>query len=61
MNIEIIECMDTSSCINTLMQFFAIRGSAKQLLSDCGTNFVGASKEFGLAKQQQESSIQIPV
>ncbi len=56
-HIEIIESMDTSSCINALRRFFAIRGPAKQLRSDCGTNFVGASKELGLSKLQQEERI----
>lgn len=49
--------MDASSCINALRQFFAIQGPAKQLRSDCGTNFVGASKELGLSKLQQEERI----
>lgn len=37
-HIEVIETMDTSSCINALRRFFAIRGPAKQLCSDCGHN-----------------------
>lgn len=53
-HIEVIESMDTSSCINALRRFFAIRGPAKQLRSDCGTNFIAASKELGLTKQQQQ-------
>lgn len=49
-HIELIESMDSSSCINALWRFFALRGPAKQLRSDCGTNFVGASKELGMDK-----------
>ncbi len=49
--------MDSSSCINTLRRFFAIRGPAKQLRSDCDTNVVGVSKELGLSKLQQEERI----
>ncbi len=45
-HIEVIESMDSSSFINALRRFFAIRGPAKQLRSDCGTNFVGACKEL---------------
>nr|XP_054591067.1 uncharacterized protein LOC129154842 [Nothobranchius furzeri] len=45
-HIELIESMDTSSCINALKRFFALRGPAMQLYSDCGTNFIGASKEL---------------
>ncbi|KAI2644797.1 Paraneoplastic antigen-like protein 5 [Labeo rohita] len=52
-HIEIIESMDTSSCINALRRFFALRGSAKQLHSDCGTNFIGACKELGMDKTVQ--------
>ncbi|KAF4082948.1 hypothetical protein AMELA_G00134330 [Ameiurus melas] len=40
--------MDTSSCINAIRRFFAFRGPAKQLRSDCGINFIGACKELGM-------------
>ncbi len=52
-HLEVIETMDTSSCINALRRFFALRGPAKQLHSDCGTNFVGACKELGMDKTVQ--------
>lgn len=45
-HIELIEAMDTSSFLNALRRFFAIRGPAKQIRSDCGTNFKGACKEL---------------
>ncbi|XP_062268020.1 uncharacterized protein LOC133973962 [Platichthys flesus] len=45
-HIDLIESMDASSCINALRRFFALRGPVVQLQSDCGTNFIGASKEF---------------
>lgn len=47
-HIEVIASMTSSSFINALRRFFAIRGPAKQLRSDCGTNFVGTSKELKL-------------
>ena len=53
-HIEVIESMDASSCINALRRFFAIRGPAKQLRSDCGTNFIGACNELKLGKEQQQ-------
>lgn len=53
-HIEIMESMDTSSCVNALRRFFALRGHAKQLHSDCGTNFIGACKELGMNKIVQE-------
>lgn len=49
-HIEVIESMDTASCINALRRFFALRGPAKQLRSDRGTNFVGASSELGMGR-----------
>ncbi len=45
-HIELIDCMDSSTFINALRRFFALRGPAKQIRSDCGTNFVGACKEL---------------
>ncbi|XP_055362121.1 uncharacterized protein LOC114849211 isoform X2 [Betta splendens] len=47
-HIELIETMSTDSFINALRRFFSIRGPAKLLRSDRGTNFVGACKELGL-------------
>ncbi|KAJ0019036.1 hypothetical protein NQD34_006605 [Periophthalmus magnuspinnatus] len=57
-HIELIETMDASSCINALRRFFAFRGPAKKLKSDCGTNFVAASKELGMDKNSQDPKIQ---
>jgi len=45
-HIEVLEFMSTSSFINALQQFFAIRGQSKQLQCDRGTNFIGACKEL---------------
>ncbi|KAK5859307.1 hypothetical protein PBY51_003384 [Eleginops maclovinus] len=36
-----------------LRRFFALRGPAKQLRSDCGTNFVGACREMGISTTEQ--------
>lgn len=52
-NIEVIESLDTSSCVNALRRFFALRGPAKKLKSDRGTNFIGASKQLGMDKALQ--------
>lgn len=46
MHIELIESMDTSSFINALWRFFAVRGPLKVICSDCGTNSKGACKEL---------------
>lgn len=57
-HIEVIESMDSSSFINALRRFFAIRGPAKQLRSDCGTNFVGACKELKMESITDDRRIQ---
>ncbi|XP_037115370.1 uncharacterized protein LOC119127506 [Syngnathus acus] len=55
-HIEIIESMDTASCINALRRFFAVRGPAKQLRSDRGTNFVAASAELGMRPSHEKQN-----
>ncbi|XP_060915861.1 uncharacterized protein LOC132991214 [Labrus mixtus] len=40
--------MSTDSFINVLRRFFSVRGPAKLLRSDRGTNFVGACKELDI-------------
>lgn len=55
-HIELMESMDTSSCINALRRFFAVRGPAKQLWSDRGTNFVAASSELGMSRPQEKQN-----
>ncbi|KAJ8002245.1 hypothetical protein DPEC_G00177900 [Dallia pectoralis] len=42
--------MDTAGCINALRRFFALRGPAKKLRSDRGTNFVGACAELSMGQ-----------
>ncbi|KAK3542225.1 hypothetical protein QTP86_018786, partial [Hemibagrus guttatus] len=56
-HIELIDFMDSSTFINALRRFFALQGPAKQIRSDCGTNFVGACKELEivLTDSQQPS------
>ncbi|XP_059922878.1 uncharacterized protein LOC132468990 [Gadus macrocephalus] len=57
-HIELIEAMDTSSFINSLRRFLAIRGPVKLIRSDCGTNFKGACKELQvLLQDDQEPNI----
>ena len=41
-HIEPLPSMDTSSFVNALRRFFAIRGSCKRIRCDHGSNFVGA-------------------
>ena len=55
-HIEIIESMDTSSFINALCRFLAIRGPVIQLCSDCGTNFVGARNKLQAVLKPSDAS-----
>lgn len=54
-HIELIETMSTDSFINALWRFFSIRGPAKLLRSDRGTNFVGACKQLDINTDDQQS------
>lgn len=57
-HIEVIESLDTSSFINALRRFLSIRGPAKQIRPDCGTNFVGACKELKFSTDTSNKEIQ---
>lgn len=50
-HIEVIEEMTSSSFINALKRFVALRGPVSEFRSDRGTNFVGAAKELNFASQ----------
>lgn len=45
-HIEVIESLNTSSFINALRCFLAVRGPVKHICSDRGTNFVDACKDL---------------
>ena len=45
-HIEVLEAMDASAFIYGLRRFFALRGLAKLLRCDRGTNFIGAKTEL---------------
>ena len=45
-HIEVVPKLDTDSCLNAIMRFIARRGKPNTIISDNGTNFVGAEKEF---------------
>jgi len=46
-HIELIEEMSSSSFINAVRRFYAIRGKVNEFVSDRGTNFVGATADLG--------------
>ena len=45
-HIEVVPKLDTDSCLNALMRFIARKGKPITIISDNGTNFVGAEREF---------------
>ncbi|XP_038077334.1 uncharacterized protein LOC119745182 [Patiria miniata] len=45
-HLELAHSLDTDSCINAIRRFSARRGSLKSILSDNGTNLVGAEREM---------------
>ena len=45
-HIEVVPKLDTDSCLNAIMRFIARRGKPNTIISDNGTNFVGAEREF---------------
>lgn len=49
---ELIETLESSSFINALRHFFALRGPAKLIHSDCGTNFVGTYRELNMLSEE---------
>ena len=56
-HLEALDGMDTTSMMNALRRFFAIRGRSKTVRSDRGTNFVGTvnqSPEFESLMREEE-------
>lgn len=56
-HIEVIESLDTTSFINALRRFLAIRGPVKCIRSDRGTNFIGACKELKIPSNIDDASV----
>ena len=45
-HIEVVPKLDSDSCLNAIARFIARRGKPRTIISDNGTNFVGANKEM---------------
>ena len=45
-HIEVVPKFDTDSCLNAIMRFIARIGKPRKIISDYGTNFVRAEREF---------------
>lgn len=53
-HIEVIESLSTSSFVNALRRFMAIRGPVRLFRSNRGTNFVGACRELQFKSKDPE-------
>ena len=51
-HIEVANSLETDSFLNTLRRFIARRGSALEIRTDNGTNFVGATRELREAMEE---------
>lgn len=51
-HLEILPKLTTDAFLNALRRFICRRGKPRRLLSDNGTNFVGAYRELGVALRQ---------
>ncbi|VDI59919.1 Hypothetical predicted protein [Mytilus galloprovincialis] len=50
-HLEVIEELSSSSFINAWRRFIALRGPVRQVRSDRGTNFVGATQDLSMIAQ----------
>lgn len=55
--VEVIKSLDTSSFINALRRFLAVRGPVKIIRSNRGTNFVSASKELKIPSNIDNTAV----
>lgn len=55
-HIEVASSMDTSSCIDAIRRFISRRGPVKQIVSDNGTNLVGACSEMRKALKELDET-----
>ena len=53
---EIVQSLDTQSCLDAVHRFIARRGKPKTVISDNGTNFVGAANELKAAFRELNHS-----
>ena len=45
-HIEVVPKLDTDSCLNVIMRIITRRGKPSTIITNNGTNFVGADREF---------------
>ena len=59
-HLEMIDCLDTNSFLNAFRRFVARRGMPKRIISDNGTNFVGARRAMFATNNDVEWIFQPP-
>ena len=45
-HLELVESLSTDAFLNSMERFIGRRGTPESIVSDCGTNFKGATKEM---------------
>lgn len=55
-HLEVAHTLDTDSCINAIRRFICRRGQVKEIISDNGTNFIGANRELKQALQNLDQN-----
>ncbi|XP_076853974.1 uncharacterized protein LOC143509288 [Brachyhypopomus gauderio] len=55
-HLEVAYALDTDSCINAIRRFMCRRGQISHLISDNGTNFIGAERELREAVSKLDHS-----
>ena len=51
-HLEVVTSLSTDSFLNALRRFLNLRGTVRKLLSDQGTNFIGAKNELDKAMSE---------
>ena len=55
-HIEVAQSLNTESCLDTVTRFIARRGYPNTIISDNGTNFVGAANELKTFMNEQDKA-----
>ena len=55
-HMEMVQSLETRSCLDAVHRFIARRGKPKTIISDNGTNFVGAANELKAAFEELNHS-----
>lgn len=60
-HIELVTSLSTECFLAAFRRFTARRGHCKKLISDCGTNFIGATKELEIMTSKSVSNVPIEI